>query len=59
MQLEHPNPTCIEHDSEEVITAEKLKAEMRRGLEQKTWEVVHEQIWRGETNLHEKGRYEP
>ena len=36
LQLEYPNPTCIKHDSEEVITAEKLKAELRRGLEQKT-----------------------
>ena len=36
------NPICIKHDSEEVITAEKLKAELRRGLEQKTWEAVHE-----------------
>ena len=42
-QLEDPNPTCIKHDSEEVITSEKLKAELRSGLEQKTWEVVHEQ----------------
>ena len=46
-QLEYPNPTCIKHDSEEVITAEKLKAELRRGLEQKTWVVVHEQSWQG------------
>ena len=45
LQLEYPNPTCIKHDSEEVITPEKLKAELRRGLEQKTWEVVHEQSW--------------
>ena len=27
-QLEYPNPTCIKHDSEEVITAQK--AELRR-----------------------------
>ena len=47
LQLEYPNPTCIKHDSEEVITAEKLKAELRRGLEQKTWEVVNEQSWQG------------
>ena len=47
LQLEHPNPTCITHDIEEVITAEKLKAELRRGLEQKTWEAVHEQSWQG------------
>ena len=47
LQLENPNPTCIKHDSGEVITAEKLKAELRRGLEQKTWEVVHEQSWQG------------
>ena len=58
-QLEYPNPTCINHDSEEVITAEKLKTELRRGLEQKTWKAVHEQSWQGETNLHEKGRHEP
>ena len=45
LQFEYPNPTCIKHDSEEVITAEKLKAELRRGLEQKTWEVVLEQSW--------------
>ena len=43
----NPNPTGIMHDSEEVITAEKLKAELRRSLEQKTWEVVHEQSWQG------------
>ena len=30
LQLEYPNPTCMKHDSEEVITAEKLKAELRR-----------------------------
>ena len=42
-QLEYPNPTCIKHDSEEVITAEKLKAKLRRGLVQKTWKAVHEQ----------------
>ena len=47
LQLEHPNPTYIKHDSEEVITAEKLKAELRRGLEQKTWKVVLEQSWQG------------
>ena len=38
--LEYPNPTCLKHDSEEVITAEKLKAELRSGLEQKTWQLV-------------------
>ena len=47
LQLEYPNLTSIKHDSEEVITAEKLIAELRRGLEQKTWEVVHEQSWQG------------
>ena len=47
LQLEYPNPTCIKHDSGEVITAEKLKAELRRCLEQKTWEAVHEQNWQG------------
>ena len=31
LQLEYPNPTCVKHDTEEVITAE-----LRRGLEQKT-----------------------
>ncbi|XP_068757656.1 uncharacterized protein [Montipora capricornis] len=46
LQLD-PNPTCIKHDSEEVITAEKLKAELRRGLEPKTREVVNEQSWQG------------
>ena len=45
LQLEYPNPTCIKHDSEEVNSAGKLRAELRRGLEHKTWEVVHEQIW--------------
>ena len=45
LQLEYPNPICIKHDSEEVITAEKLKAELRRGLKQKTREAVHEQSW--------------
>ena len=38
LQLEYPNPTCIKHDSVEVITGEKLKAELRRCLQQKTWE---------------------
>ena len=47
LQLEYPNPTCIKHDSGEVITAEELKAELRRCLEQKTWEAVHEQNWQG------------
>ena len=47
LQLEYPSPTCIKHDSGEVITAEELKAELRRCLEQKTWEVVHEQNWQG------------
>ena len=50
LQLEYPNPTCIKHDSEEVKTAEKLtrqRAELRRGLEQTTWEAVHEQCWQG------------
>ena len=42
MQLEYPNPTCIKHNSGEVIIAEKLKAELRRCLEQKTWEAVQE-----------------
>ena len=54
LQLEYPSSTCIKHDSGEVITAEKLKAELRRCLEQKTWEAVHEQNWQGETNLREK-----
>ena len=48
LQLEFPNPTCIKHDSGEVITAEnKLKAELRRCLEQKAWKAVHEQKWQG------------
>ena len=47
LQFEYRNPTCIKHDSEEVITVEKLKAELRRGVEQKTWEEVHEQSWQG------------
>ena len=47
LQLEYPSSTCIKHDSGEVITAEKLKAELRRCLEQKTWEAVHEQNWQG------------
>ena len=45
LQLEYPNPIWIKHDSEEVITAEKLKAELRRGLKQKTRKAVHEQSW--------------
>ena len=45
LQLEYPNPTCIKHDSGEVTTAEKLKAELKRCLEQKAWEAVHEQKW--------------
>ena len=47
LQLESINPTCIKHDSGEVITAEELKAELRRYFEQKTWEAVHEQNWQG------------
>ena len=47
LQLEYPSPTCIKHDSREVITAEKLKEELRRCLEQKTWEAVHERNWQG------------
>ena len=47
LQLEFPNPTCIKHDSREVIMAEKLKAELRKCLEQKAWEAVHEQKWQG------------
>ena len=35
LQLEYPNPTCIKNDIEEVIIAEKLKAELRRGLAEK------------------------
>ena len=31
LQLQYPSPTCIRHDSEDVKTAEKLKAELRRG----------------------------
>ena len=30
LQLEYPDPTCIKHDSGEVIAAEKLKAELGR-----------------------------
>ena len=45
MQLEYPNLTCVKHDSGEVITAEKLRAKLRRCLKQKTWEAVHEQNW--------------
>ena len=37
----------IKNDSGGVITAEKLKKEPRRGLEQRTWEAVHEQGWQG------------
>ena len=62
MQLEYPNPTCIKHNSGEVIIAEKLKAELRRCLEQKTWEAVQEAAWTelaGGTNLREKWRREP
>ena len=47
LQLEYPNPTCIKHGSGEVITVEKLKSELRRGLEKKTWETVREQSWQG------------
>ena len=47
LQLEYPNPACIKHASEEVISAQKLRAELGRGLEQKTWEEVHEQSWQG------------
>ena len=39
LKLEYPNPIWIKQDSEEVITAEKLRAKLRRGLEQKTCEA--------------------
>ena len=45
LQLEYPNPTYIKRDIREVITAEKLKAELKRCLEYKTWEAAHEQNW--------------
>jgi len=48
LQLEYPNPTCIKHDSGEMITGETLKEELRRCLQQKTLEVVHEQNGQGE-----------
>ena len=48
MQLKYPNPTCIKHDSGEVITAEKLKAEVRMCLQQNTLEAEHEQNRQGE-----------
>ena len=43
LQLEYPNATYIKRDIREVITAEKLKAELKRCLEHKTWEAAHEQ----------------
>ena len=43
LQLEYPNPTCIKHDGGKVITAEKLNAELRRCLEQRSLDVVPEQ----------------
>ena len=45
LQLEYPNPNYIKRDIREVITAEKLKAELKRCLEHKTWEAAHEQNW--------------
>jgi len=36
LQLKYSNPTCLKHDSGKVITAEKLKAELRRFLEQRS-----------------------
>ena len=47
LQLEYPNPTCIKHDGGKVITAEKLNAELRRCLEQRSLDVVPEQNWQG------------
>ena len=47
LQLEYPNSTCIKHDSGEVITGAKLKAELRRCLEQKTWERCRDRTSRG------------
>ena len=47
LQLEYPNPTCTKHDSVEVITGEKLKAELRRCLQQKTWERWRDRTSRG------------
>ena len=55
LQLDDPNPTCIKHDSGKVITAKKLKAELRKCLEQRSWDAMHEQNWRGKfSNLGEK-----
>ena len=59
LQLEYPNPTCIKHESGKVITAEKLKAELRRCLEQRSLDAVHKENLAGETNLREKWRQEP
>jgi len=47
LQLENPDPRCIKHDSGEVITGEKLKAELRRCLGQKTWEQCRDRTSRG------------
>ena len=32
LQLEYPNPTCIKHDCEEVITAEKFEGRAEMGF---------------------------
>ena len=32
LQLEYPNPTCIQHESGEVMPAGKLKVELRKCL---------------------------
>ena len=53
LQLEYPNPTCVKHDSGEVITAEKLKAKLRS-----VWNRRHGKRYMNrtgrETNLCEK-----
>ena len=42
LQIDYQKPTCIMHNSGKVINAEKLKAEPRRCLEQRSWDAVHE-----------------
>ena len=47
LQLEYQKPTRIMHDNGKVKNAEKLKAELRGCLEQRSWDAVHEQNWQG------------
>ena len=59
LQLEYPNPTCIKHDSEEVITAEKFEGRAEKGFGTENMGSGSRTELAGETKLYEMGRYKP